>query len=122
MGSYYNKTRGGLPVTLASGAPMTLPAKKWVTIPAHEENSSSIANAIRRGFLARSPLADEPEASVAEVKPTEKIEAPKAVVAETIPVVQNQTPKLESPAKPVKVSKDAPDSEKLVDEPKRKRE
>ncbi len=123
MGRYYNKTRGMLPVTLASGAPMSFPSKKWVTIPAHEENSSSIANAIRHGFLARSAIADQEVVDTAPVMSVEKIEEPKPAVAETISVVQNQTPKSESLSKGMKLTKvDAPEAEKLTDEPKRKRE
>lgn len=110
-----------LPVTLASGASMSIPAKQWVTIPAAEENSASVASVVQKRFLVRSSIPDDvPAAPVVE---PEKIEVEKAV-AEMKPLVQNQTPKLESPMKavfkPEKV--DAPAATKLTDEPKRKRE
>lgn len=95
---------------------MTVPGKSWVTIPTEEENSSSIANAIRRGFLVRSVIAE-----VVTPEPIEKIVEPKAAVAETLLVVQNQTPKLEVPSKAAKASKSEAPAES-TDEPKSKRE
>jgi hypothetical protein len=123
MGRYYNKTRGILPVTLASGAPLSVPAKSWVTIPVSEENSSSIANAVRRGFLVRSTISDDAPPPTPDPMPVAKAEPVQPVVAEKITVVQNQIPKVESPAKSTKLpAKSDITDEKLTDEPKHKRE
>lgn len=128
MGSYYNKTRGTLTLALQDGSPLAIPAKKWVKVPSHLENSSSITVAMKKGFLAKSKIPDEvievpiempsPPAATSLVMPQEqKIE----VVAESTPLVQNQPPKPSFQSKSVKTSK--PDSEEPVsEEPRRKKE
>jgi hypothetical protein len=56
MAAYYNKTRGPLSITLANGESMCLGTKKWVTLSPEDEGSSSLAEALRRGFLVKSKI------------------------------------------------------------------
>ena len=140
MGRYYNKTRASLSVILHGGGSIAIPSKQWATIPASDENSSSIASAIRKGFLVRSNVSEvaplptdpvSPPVAVIEVPPTPVVtsivitEDPKIVpievVAEIAAVVQNQPPKTSFLSKPSKASK-YDTEEALTDEPRRKKE
>lgn len=80
MGEFFNTTRGPLAATLLDKSSCSIPPKKWVTIPADQENSASIVRLVEKGFLVRSKVSSEPVV-VPPVPETPKAEVPKVDVA-----------------------------------------
>lgn len=123
MGRFYNTTRGIL---------LSIGPKQWGTIARDEENSAQVQKAVRKGFLVRTKIAGEVAPTVAPVvAPTTVIATPVVaplredpkieVVAESVPLVQNQFSKSSFPSKAKSFSKT--DSEEMLsDEPRRKKE
>lgn len=62
MGEYYNKTRNRISVTLRNGESISIGPKVWCSLSAVDEGTSSVADAIRKGFLVRAavPFIDPP--------------------------------------------------------------
>lgn len=81
MGEFFNTTRGPLAATLLDKSSCSIPPKKWVTIPADQENSASIVRLVEKGFLVRSKVNSQPEPIVILVPETPKAEVPKIDVA-----------------------------------------
>jgi hypothetical protein len=63
MAKYYNTTRGPLAASLSSGASIAIPPKSWTAIDAGDEGSPGLAPLIRKGFLVRSKLTEQPVVS-----------------------------------------------------------
>lgn len=60
MADYYNKTRGPLSIALKHGGTACVGSKRWVTIPASEEGSPGLFEALRNGFLVKSSIVSPP--------------------------------------------------------------
>ena len=89
---YYNRTRGPLSVTLASGASTAVAPKSWIDVPIDEDGSANLGELVLKGLLVRAAVQPEPEpvqpeisvvaSAPAPVPEAEKVAAPVEAEAE----------------------------------------
>ncbi len=95
MVRYYNRTRGPLAVTLASGKSVAVAPKSWLEIAPEEDGSASLMTHLSKGHLVRAAVQPVLDAPVAVVVPEISMPLP--------PVVAVQPEKIEKTDEPVAV-------------------
>jgi hypothetical protein len=101
MGIYFNPGRTPLPVTLGSGAALSVPAKGTVTIAPEDESSESVQRAVAKGHLRRQ---NGPQVAAPEEPPA--VEPPIRFPGEPIEVPTVPPPAAPSSPEPVEAPAD----------------
>lgn len=98
MADYYNKQRAPMTLSLNNGKVIVMPTKAWSYIPPEDEGSSSVLQALRKGYIVRAavPLTvvEKPAEEVALSPPSDVVEkGAEEGPASSEPVVESQSDK-----------------------------